>query len=235
MEKKNSFRSKISLKKYLQYEYTDKDGHICCRSLVITEAKFGKPEAEAYTTHTFLRHGFRLDRAGGGGGIPCLRVRDPLASARGLKLAQNGKAMLFISRPREILPLLPAWWRYSYPWLCGFRRSSVCNYYFECIARFRLSAFRSCIDRFLIFSSAASVIMPPRRDYGKNVSARNTNTAPPVPDQKDSNAEFQNAIQLLTHSVTNQNNQQVPVPENASSGSVAFRVRDFVRMNQTKF
>uniref|UniRef100_M1DHR1 Uncharacterized protein n=1 Tax=Solanum tuberosum TaxID=4113 RepID=M1DHR1_SOLTU len=34
----------------------DKDGHRCCRSLVITEAKFGKPEAEAYTAHTFLRH-----------------------------------------------------------------------------------------------------------------------------------------------------------------------------------
>uniref|UniRef100_M1DTV3 Gag-pol protein n=1 Tax=Solanum tuberosum TaxID=4113 RepID=M1DTV3_SOLTU len=94
---------------------------------------------------------------------------------------------------------------------------------------------RSRIDRFPIFSSAALIIMPPHRAYGKNGSARNTNTAPPVPDQEVSNAKFWNAFQLLTQSVTNQNNQQVPIPANASSGSVAARVRDIVRMNQTEF
>ncbi|KAH0725447.1 hypothetical protein KY284_001312 [Solanum tuberosum] len=37
------------------------------------------------------------------------------------------------------------------------------------------------------------------------------------------------------YSVTNQNNQQVPVPANTSGGSVAARVRDFVRMNLPEF
>uniref|UniRef100_M1DRK3 Polyprotein n=1 Tax=Solanum tuberosum TaxID=4113 RepID=M1DRK3_SOLTU len=36
-------------------------------------------------------------------------------------------------------------------------------------------------------------------------------------------------------SVTNQFNQQVPILANASGGSVAARVRDFVRMNPTEF
>ncbi|XP_049381677.1 uncharacterized protein LOC125846323 [Solanum stenotomum] len=72
--------------------------------------------------------------------------------------------------------------------------------------------------------------MPPHRAYVRNVNAHNTNSAPPVPDQ-----EVLNAIQLLTQSVNNQNNHQVPVPTNVSGGYVAARVRDFVMMNPPDF
>ncbi|WMV32375.1 hypothetical protein MTR67_025760 [Solanum verrucosum] len=41
--------------------------------------------------------------------------------------------------------------------------------------------------------------------------------------------------QLLAQSVTNQNNQQVPVPTNRNGGSMVARVRDFVRMNPPEF
>ncbi|KAK4737141.1 hypothetical protein R3W88_000838 [Solanum pinnatisectum] len=51
--------------------------------------------------------------------------------------------------------------------------------------------------------------MPPLRAYGRNVNARNTNVAPPVPNQEVSNAEFRNAIQLLAQSMTNQNLMEV--------------------------
>ncbi|XP_049344999.1 RNA-binding protein 2-like [Solanum verrucosum] len=61
------------------------------QSLVITETD---------TASTFYR-GPELARAGGGG-IPFLHVRDPLPSARGPELAQNGTR-----RPRETLPLPP--------------------------------------------------------------------------------------------------------------------------------
>uniref|UniRef100_M1E041 Uncharacterized protein n=1 Tax=Solanum tuberosum TaxID=4113 RepID=M1E041_SOLTU len=43
---------------------------------------------------------------------------------------------------------------------------------------FRPLAVRSRIDRFLIFSSAALVIMPHRRAYARNVNARNANATP---------------------------------------------------------
>ncbi|KAH0711993.1 hypothetical protein KY285_007627 [Solanum tuberosum] len=59
------------------------------QSLVITETD---------TAPTFCR-GPELARAGGGG-IPSLHVRDPLPSAHGPELAQNGRR-----RPRETLPL----------------------------------------------------------------------------------------------------------------------------------
>ena len=35
--------------------------------------------------------------------------------------------------------------------------------------------------------------------------------------------------------MTNQNNQQVPVPTNANCGSVADRVRDFIKINLPEF
>ncbi|WMV34248.1 hypothetical protein MTR67_027633 [Solanum verrucosum] len=41
----------------------------------------------------------------GGSGILVVPVRDPLSSARGPELAPNGRAMVFMSMPRETLPL----------------------------------------------------------------------------------------------------------------------------------
>ncbi|WMV50829.1 hypothetical protein MTR67_044214 [Solanum verrucosum] len=69
--------------------------------------------------------------------------------------------------------------------------------------------------------------MPPRIAYERNDNGRNANTAPPVPHQEVSNAKFWNANQLLAQSVTNQNNQKVPVPVNASGGSVEVTVQVF--------
>lgn len=49
------------------------------------------------------------------------------------------------------------------------------------------SAFKINSERKVVW---ITLIMPPHRAYGKNASARNTNTAPPVPDQEVSNANF---------------------------------------------
>ena len=48
--------------------------------------------------------------------------------------------------------------------------------------------------------------MPPRIANARNVNARNANTAPPAPDQEESNAKFINVIQMLTQSMTNNKN-----------------------------
>ena len=49
-------------------------------------------------------------------------------------------------------------------------------------------------------------IIPPHATNARNVNARNANTAPPAPDQEESNAKFINVIQILTQSMTNNKN-----------------------------
>ena len=49
--------------------------------------------------------------------------------------------------------------------------------------------------------------MPLGRANARNKNVRNTNVAPPVPNQEVSNVEFWNAKQRLSKSMTNQNNR----------------------------
>ncbi|WMV49791.1 hypothetical protein MTR67_043176 [Solanum verrucosum] len=72
--------------------------------------------------------------------------------------------------------------------------------------------------------SYALKIMPPHRAYAWNTNSRNANTTHLVPDLEVWNAEFWNSIQVLAHSMTNQNNQKVSVPSHRNDGSMAARV-----------
>ena len=78
-------------------------------------------------------------------------------------------------------------------------------------------------------------IMHPCRDNARNVNSRNKNATPLVQDQEVFNAEFRNAMRMLDHSMTNQNNR-VHAPLNVYGGSTTtIRVRDFDRMNTLEF
>lgn len=76
--------------------------------------------------------------------------------------------------------------------------------------------------------------MPPRIANARNAKATNANATPPVLDQEVSNVKFKNAMQMVTQSMTNQNNW-VHDHVNENDRLVAARVSDFVRMNPPEF
>ncbi|WMV46175.1 hypothetical protein MTR67_039560 [Solanum verrucosum] len=78
---------------------------------------------------------------------------------------------------------------------------------------------------------AAARIKPRRIANPRNTNAHNANTVHPIPNHKVWNVEFRHTIQLLVQSVTNQTDQQAPVPRNNNVGAAAARVQDFVHMN----
>ena len=76
--------------------------------------------------------------------------------------------------------------------------------------------------------------MLPRRANTSNKNTRNVNATSLVPYQEVSKVEFRNSIQVLAHSMTNQNNR-VHAPVNENGGSPIEMVRDFVRINPPEF
>ena len=77
--------------------------------------------------------------------------------------------------------------------------------------------------------------MPSRRAQACNSNARNANGVPLVPDKEVQMQSFRTPIQLLSQSMTNQNNLHVLVPTNRDDWFVAGIFFEIVWMNPPKF